>query len=90
MITGWEPPDALFAAIADAVTAYHDRIAADELSVVEGGVTVVISASGFLTDLRIDPKLRHRLPPERLATVITTAIGHAEKAARDRRIEETT
>lgn len=85
VITGWEPPDVLIAALVRQVTDYANRIQDEELTVTNGGVTVVIGLDGFLTEVRVEPRLRNRCPADELAAQVLAVIGKAERAARERR-----
>ena len=89
MITGWEPPHVLFASLAERVADYAARAEAEQMTVTDtdGGVTVVIGVTGFLTAVEIDARLRHRRPAKQLAGMVVAAIRKAEQTALHRRAE---
>lgn len=91
MITGWESPDVLYASLAERLGSYADRFEAEQVTVTDadGGVTVVIGLTGFLSGVDIDPQLRNRCPARALAGLVVAAISKAERAARERRDEVT-
>lgn len=87
MITGWEPPEELFAVLVRRVTEFTERVAAHRLRITQSGVTVDMSATGELTEVRFEPRLRNRTEPAQLAGLVMAAIRTAELAAARRRAE---
>lgn len=87
MITGWEPAAALFASLAERVDEYTGRISAEELTISSAGITVSMSVTGALTDVRFEPRLRNRLPAAEVADLVLAATRTAEQATAARRAD---
>ncbi|HEY4019908.1 MAG TPA: YbaB/EbfC family nucleoid-associated protein [Pseudonocardiaceae bacterium] len=87
MITGWEPATVLFATLAQHLDEYTGRIKAEELTISSDGITVSMSVTGSLTDVRFEPRLRGRLPAAEVADLVLAAIKRAELVAAQRRTD---